>query len=222
MADHAVPLLADIARKKTRRLCKVCDQIGTSDARWFTNTQFDSERGLGIYIHRRDLHSLKGSALRGCSLCQFILSTIVNSDDVRHMSTFNGDNIQDCAFSLSTRMKVADRKQLLQTHGHEVSPMIAFGKPTLLKSSALILGMHLLSNLCGHGRVVLVGAPTAGALPNSLRAFVLHPFGPRPFDNLDVTTPFITGQYFELATCLSKKDFRFYKAVVLLIFTTTR
>lgn len=143
----------------------------------------------------------------------------MNSDDARHVPTVSGDIIQDSALSVDAKMKVVDWKQLLQMHGYRLSPSIACCTPTFIRRQAHFMGLHLISNLCGNGRVILIGNTTARLLPNNLRAFVLDPFG--LFDNPDVRTPFITGQYFELATCLSMR-LRSYEVVILLIFPTTR
>lgn len=202
MADHSDS--HDVPDKKLSQLCYVCDQIGTSDARWFINTQPNSQPGLGIYVHRRDLHSLRASATKGCRLCGLILSTVVNSDDARQVPTLSGDIFQDCVYSIKKRRGLTSSLRLLQKYGHKVSPATAYCLPTTFKFNEDIRGLHLLSKLCGIGRVILIGTAHTNNLPSNLRAVVLYPFG--TFDYQLFRTPFIAGHPFELATRLGMED----------------
>lgn len=203
MTDHAVQRLGDTAKKKTSQLCKVCDQIGTSDVRWFFSSK-NPRASLGIYIHRRDLHSVKSSALNGCRMCEFILSTVVNSDDARHEPTLNGDIVQDCQLGITTIRGIHGKKRLLEKHSHRLSRSMAYDLPTTFSRMAHIEALHLLAKLCGVGRVILIGTTYTDLLPCNLRAVVLYPFP--ALDVKDVRTPFIAGQPFELATSVGMKD----------------
>jgi hypothetical protein len=187
----------DMSQSSVSRCCKVCDQIGTSDARWFIRTEEDSKPGLAIYIHHPDLRSLRASALKGCCLCEFILSTIVNSDCAKHIPTVDGDIVENSEQSRRTGKKAAKRKRLLQKHSHQLSSAIACKSLAVLERTGEIKDLHLLSTLCGHGRVVLIGTVYPGCLPWDLRAVVLYPFG--AIEIADIHTLFIMGKRFDLA-----------------------
>lgn len=203
MNYHGAQLLDDPSHKTSSRLCKVCHQIGTSDSRWFFGTIDDSRPGLAIYIHRRDMHSLKASALKGCMLCQFLLSALVNSDETRRVPTITGDVVVSSALSVRKETQVADRELLLGIHGSEISPASAYFLPTILEDAGETQGLHLLSKLCGKGRVVLVGTSYASLLPFNLRAAIYYPFGAF---GVQVHTPFLTGLPFELATGIGTRS----------------
>lgn len=214
MAGHAVQHLNDTSKKKTSRLCKVCEQIGTSDVRWFFSAKSDARSGLGIYIHRSDLHSVKASALNGCRMCEFILSTVVNSDDARHESTLNGDIVQDCQLGIPTGKGLLSKRRLLERYGQRLSSSMAYDLPTTFVRDTHIEALHLLAKLCGIGRVILIGTTYSDLLPCNLRAVVLYPFP--ALDVKDIRTPFMAGQPFELATSVGMKDL-VSMAVVLLM-----
>lgn len=201
MADHVTHLLDDdddydtyTSRKEGSQLCKICDQIGTTDSRWLINTENKAELGIGIYIHRRDLHSLKSSALNECRLCQLILSTVMNSDDARRAEMISGENFQDSGLVLGTEKSLPGRKRLLQEHQHDLSSSL----PIALGNLEATQGLHRISELCGKGRVLLIGNDWLNDIPGNLRAVVLYPFG--AFDTRDAHEPFVTGLPFELAT----------------------
>lgn len=204
MTDHEVQRLEHTSQKQTSHLCKVCEQIGTSDRRWFFSTDIGTKIGLGIYIHRSDMHSVKASALNGCRMCEFILSTVVNSDDARHESTLNGDIVQDCQLGITTKGGLRGKKRLLEKHSEKLSPLIAYDLPTTFELAEDVQTLHLVSELCGIGRVVLIGIASPNTLPCHLRAVVLYPFP--ALDAKDVRKPFIAGQPFELATRIGMKD----------------
>lgn len=193
MADRVTHLLDDddddLSQNKSSRLCKVCDQIGTSDARWLINTELKAQSSLDIYIHRRDLTSLNWSALSGCRLCQLILSTVVNSNDSQNVEKISGEIIQS---------SVSWGPQILQEPSLELSSDLEDLLPTALKNLEVTQGIHRLSQLCGKGRVLLIRTGLPNILPVCLRAVVLYPFG--TFDIRDAYKPFITGLPLELAT----------------------
>lgn len=196
MADHAVQPSDDTSRNKLSQICKICEQIGTCNTRWLVNMEKDSNLGLGVYIHRRDLHSLKASAVGGCGLCMFILYTVLTSYDARHVQTLSGDIIQDCEVSAKKKIKKSDRKRLLRRHGDDLPEAMAFNLATTFKDPADLRGLDLLSKLCGNGRIILMCTIDNTILPYNFRAVVLYPFG--AFDIQDVRTPFIAGLPFEL------------------------
>lgn len=204
MTGHAVQRLDDTSRKKTSQLCKVCDQIGTSDRRWFCSTDICSNVGVGIFIHRSDIHSVKASALNGCTMCKFILSTIVNGDDARDESTLNGDIFQDCQLGITTKRGLLGKKRLLAKHSEKFSLSMAHDLPTTFLRPYHRQALHLVSKFYGIGRVILLGITSPHALPWNLRAVVLYPFP--TVDAKDVRTPFIAGQPFELATRIGMKN----------------
>lgn len=203
MTEHEAQLVDDTSHKKSSRLCKVCDQIGRSDARWFFGTEDDSRPGLAIYIHRRDLHSLKASALKRCRMCQFLLSTLVDSKEARGVPEITGDVVMSSAFSGRKKTQVADRELFLGRHGYDISPASAYFLPKVVEDTGEGQGLQLLSNLCGKGRVVLVGTSYASLLPFNLRAAIYYPFG--AFES-QVHTPFVTGLPFELATGIGMRN----------------
>lgn len=199
MADRVTQLLDDddeyTSRKEGSRLCKICDQIGMSDARWLINTENKVDLGIGIYIHRRDLRSLKSSALNECRLCQLILSTVVNSDDAQKSEMISCEDFQDSGLFLGTKKSLSGRKRPLQEHRHE---FLSYLLPIALGNLEATQGLHRLSELCGKERVLLIGTGWLNAFPDDLRAVVLYPFG--AFDTRDAHEPFVTGLPFELAT----------------------
>lgn len=202
MADRVTHLLDDddddySSRREGSRLCKICDQIGTSDARWLINKENKGELRIGIYVHHRDLHSLKSSALNECRLCQLILSTVVNSDDARKAEMISGENFQDSELVLETRKSLSGRKRRFQEHPHEVSSLLPYFLPEALGNLEATQGLHRLSELCGKGRVLLVGEDWLNVFPSDLVAVVLNPFG--AFETRDAHTPFVMGLPFELA-----------------------
>lgn len=203
MADHVPHLLDDddddyTSRKEESRLCKICDQIGTSDARWLINTENKVQLGIGIYIHRRDLHSLRSSALNECRLCQLILSTIVNNDDTRKAEMISSEFFQGSGLAHWTEMSLSDRKCLLHEYRHELSSILPYFLPIALGNLIATQGLHRLSELCGKGRVLLIGNDWLNVIPGNLHAVVLYPFG--AFDIRAAHKPFITGLPFEFAT----------------------
>lgn len=201
MSDGPVQPFKDMPQKKIPQLCKVCDQIGTKETRWVFRNAEDSEPSLNIYIHRPDLRSLKASALKGCEMCQFLLWTIEQSYDAIHVQTIDGDIVGNSEPSVRTKMRVSDRKNLLQKHSEELRLEILGRPPTELKNNPVAKqALNFLSEVCGPGRVILIGSHHAHMLPNALRAFVLYPFGAS--DIQDLQTPVITGLLFELATSL--------------------
>lgn len=201
MSNDTVQPLKSVSREKIAQLCEVCDQMGTSDARWFTQKPEGSNFSLTIYIHRPDLRSLKASALEGCKMCQFLLETIENSYDARHTQTIHGDIVSNSEPSVKTKVTVADRKKLLQKYSEELSTDLTRMLPRNLKNDTEGKQMlDLLSELCGHGRVLLIGVRPNSWLPNNLRAVVLYPFGASEIQ--DLQTPFIATPYLELATSL--------------------
>lgn len=183
----------DTSHKEGSRLCKICDQIGMSDARWLK-----VRHGIRIYIHRRDLHSLKSSALNECRLCQLILSTVVNSDDAENAAIISGDNSRDSGLILGTKKSLFGDKRLPQAHRHDSSLLFRYFLPIALREFEAIQGLNRLSELCGKGRVLLIDKDWPDVLPDDLRAVVLYPFG--AFDSQDAHKPFVTGLPFELAT----------------------
>lgn len=205
MSKDKVQPLQDVSQNKTAQLCEVCDQIGTSDARWFTQKAEGSNFSLTIYIHRPDLHSLKTSAVEGCKMCQFLLQTIENSYDAKNTQTIDGDIVKNSEPSVNTKMTVADMKKLLQEYSEELSPHLTSLLPRILKNDSQGKQMlDLLSDVCGDGRVLLIGVRPKGWLLNNLRAFVLYPFGAA--DKQDLKTPFIATSYLELATSLGMRN----------------
>lgn len=183
------------SQKEGSRLCKICDQIGRSDVRWLINTKI--RFGIGIYLHRRDLHSLKTSALNECRLCQLILSTVVDSDDARKAEMIIGESFRDCELILGAKMSLSERERLLQESRQE-SSFLPTCFPIVLRNLDASQGLHRLSELCGNGRVLLIGKDWPSVIPDNLRAVVLYPFG--AFDTRDAHEPFVTGLPFELAT----------------------
>lgn len=198
MTDHAIQPDDNTSPNKPSQLCKICDQIGTGNTRWLVNMEKDSDLGLGlgVYIHRRDLHSLKASATNGCGLCRFILSTVLTSHDARHVQTLSDDIIQDCEVSPKMKIKKSDIKRILRRHGDELPEAMAFNLPITFKNPADLQGLDRLAKLCGNGRIILICTTYTNLLPCNIRAVVLYPFG--PLDIQDIRTPFIAGRPFEL------------------------
>lgn len=202
--DTAQPLKSE-PQRKIAQLCEVCHQIGTSDARWFTQKAEVSHFSLTIYIHHPDLLCLKTSALKGCPMCQFLLRTIENSYDAKNAPTIDGDIVKNSEPSVKTEMTVADRKKLLQEYSEELSPYLTSLLPRNLKNDTQGKEMlDYLSSICGDGRVLLIGVRPKSWLLNNLRAFVLYPFGAA--DIQDLKTPFIATPYLELATSLGMRN----------------
>lgn len=203
MADRVTHLLDDdddddddLSQKEASRLCKVCNQIGTSDTRWLINTKNEDQSSLDIYIHRRDWNSLKDSAVNGCRLCQLILSTVVNSDASRNLQRIIDEVFQDCVSG-------SQRTSIPQEHGRGLSSDLAYLLPTAFKNLEVTYGLHRLSQLCGNGRVLLIRTGSANTLPASLRAVVLWLSG--AFDIRDAYKPFVTGLPLELVTGLGMR-----------------
>lgn len=147
-------------------------------------------------------------------MCEFILSTVVNSDDARHESTLNGDIVQDCQLGITTTTGLRGRKRLLEKHSEKLSPLIAYDLPSTFVLAEDVQMLRLVSLFCGIGRVVLIGIASPNVLPCHLRAVVLYPFP--ALDARDVRKPFIAGQPFELATRIGMQDL-ISRTVVLLM-----
>lgn len=216
MDDHVVQTGDDTSRNKPSQICKICEQIGTCNTRWLINMEKDSNLGLGVYIHRRDLHSLKASAVGGCGLCMFILSTVLTSYDARHAQTLSGDITQDCERSAKTKIKKIDKKRLLRRHGDELPEAIAYNLATTFKDPADLQGLDRLSKLCGNGRIILMCTIDTSLLPYNFRAVVLYPFG--AFDIQDVRTPFIAGRPFELVPRIGMSELFCFAVAALIVY----
>lgn len=202
MTDRVTRILDDdddddddnTSQKEVSRLCKICNQIGTSDARWLVNTNSKHTYGTRIYVHRRDLHSLKSRALNECRLCQLILSTVLNSADAGKAAKIGGEKFQDCMLLLGTEKPLSGSKR----RRHKLSPNFPRRVSTALKDIESAQRLHRLSELCGKGRLLLIGTDWPRVLPGNLRAVVLYPSG--ALDNRDSYRPFITGLEFDFAT----------------------
>lgn len=152
-------------------------------------------------------------------MCQFLLWTILNSDDAHDVPTTNGNVVEMSEISSETELDVAERKALLEKHSSDLTATIAYASPTSWNAHVLsygsflkdirVKGLQLLSELCGHGRVVLTGIPWGNHFPSDLHAVVLHPFD--ALEIQDFHKPFITGLQFELASGLGiRRNAAFY------------
>lgn len=200
MADRVTHLLDDdddddLSLNEASRLCRVCDEIGTSDTRWLINKKIEDQSSLEIYIHRRDLKSLKDSAVNGCRLCQLIFSTVMNSNASRNSQRIGDEIIQD---------RVSGRQRFPQEYSLEISPDVAYILPAVFDNLEIFNTLRRLSQLGVKERVLLIRAGLANTLPVSLRAVVLWPSD--AFDIRGAPKAYVTGLPLKLATGPGKRN----------------
>lgn len=56
-------------------LCDVCRDMGTNDLRWYVGSEYS------LFIHHKDVATLKESTRRGCTMCRFVLGTFADTPE---------------------------------------------------------------------------------------------------------------------------------------------